>query len=368
PALPDVGVYNNVAFFVTAGGSVVTALCTIVVDTAPTPAIRAISTPDMYAFQPYFYMAAPDGTAAPLDWRFSPTTLPEGVISSRAGMICGIPLNLSQNTPLPFTVYAINAAGVASATVDGSINRYTIDTGAKLRVLSYDLPTVLAAAPLVYQFTQTNGLPPVSWLDANSNCAALGTTLELSGALTGAVAAAGMHPATILLRDASNRTCAANIVMPIVAAGQQLRYVPKKNSVSIMVNQNPLKSRKSSITLKAMFEAPASFTLTSNDLAACRVGFVLCDAGMPFKTKFNKKNLFIENLPTRYTKIQVNRMGNGMLKFSCTIKNADLRLNMAQYGIINENVPVLQATLPIWIQIGMRMTVLQQVPVVGKAK
>ena len=117
-----------------------------------------------------------------------------------------------------------------------------------------------------------------------------------------------------------------------------------------------------------MFEAPAEFTLTSNDLAACRVGFVLCDAGLPFKAKLNKKNLFIQKLGTRYTKIQVNRLAKGTLKFSCTIKNADLRLHMAQYGMVNEELPVLNATVPVWIQIGTRMTVLRQVPVVGKAK
>lgn len=365
---PTEGVFSNVAFFVTDGGSVATALCTIVVTTLPTPAIRAISTPDMYAFQPYFYMAAPDGVPDPLDWRFSFLALPEGVAASRAGIVCGVPLNLDLSIPLPFTVRALNAAGVASATVAGSINRYVTDTGANLRMLAYDLPTVLASTPLAYQFTSTNGLPPVTWQDINGDCVRLGAILDRSGGLTGAIAIAGMHPATILMHDATNRTCAANIVLPIVAAVQQLRFVPKKNAVSIFISQNPSKTRKSSITLKAMFEAPTGFTLTSNDLAACRVGFVLCDAGLPFKAKLNKKNLFIQNLSSRYTKIQVNRMGNGMLKFSCTIKNADLRLHLAQYGIVNETNPALSATVPVWIQIGARMTVLRQVPVAGKAK
>jgi len=227
---------------------------------------------------------------------------------------------------------------------------------------------VLAGTPLVYQFTGTNGLPPVIWQDVNGDCAGLGTALERSGALSGAVAVAGMHPATILMHDVTNRTCVANVVLPIVAAEQQLRFVPKKNTLSIFISQNPAKPRKSTLTLKAVFEAPTGFTLTSNDLAACRVGFVLCDAGLPFKSKLNKKNLFIQNMPSRYTKIQVNRMGNGMLKFNCTIKNADLRLHLAQYGMINATVPVLNVTVPVWIQIGARMTVLQQVPVVGKAK
>jgi len=365
---PADGSYSNITFFVTDGGSVATTLCTIVVTTLPIPGILAISTPDMYAFQPYFYMAAPDGPTAPLDWRFSAMALPEGVALSRAGIICGVPLDLNQNLILPFSVRALNAAGVASATVAGNINRYVNDTGAKLRVLSYDLPAVLAGTPLLYQFYGTNGLPPLTWLDVNGDCAALDTALEPTGILTGAVAIAGMHPATILMRDATNRTFAAQVVLPIVATDQQLRYVPKKNSLNIMIGQSPTKIRKSTITLKAMFEAPAGFTLTSNDLAACRVGFVLCDAGLPFKTKFNKKNLFIQNVATRYTKIQVNRMANGMLKFNCTIKNANLRLHLAPYGIVNEEIPVLNATVPVWIQIGTHMTILQQVPVAGKAK
>lgn len=367
PQQVDVGTYNNIAFFVTDGGSVATTLCTIVVSTTPTQGVRAGTTPDMYAYQPYFYMMAPDSTTAPLDWRFSSMFLPDGVVASRSGIICGVPLTLEQ-TPIPFDVRAINIAGVSSATVADNINRYSTDTGAKLRVLSYDLPAVLAGTPLVYQFTGTNGLPPVIWQNVNGDCPILSNALQSSGALTSVIAVAGMHPATILMIDATNRTYAANIVLPIVATEQQLRFVPKKNTLSIFISQNPTKTRKSTITLKATFEALQGFTLTSNDLAACRVGFVLCDAGMPFKAKLNKKNLFIQNLPSRYTKIQVNQMSKGMLKFSCTIKNADLRLHLAQYGIINATVPALHATVPVWIQIGTRMTLLQQVPVVGKAK
>jgi hypothetical protein len=362
------GVYSNISFFVTDGGSVATALCDIVATTLPTPAVRAISTPDMYSFQPYFYMAAPDGVTDALDWRFSAMALPEGVVASRAGIIAGVPLDLSQNLPLPFTVRALNAAGASSATVAGNINRYTIDTGARLRVLSYDLPAVLAAAPLVYQFTQTNGLPVVTWQDINGDCAQLGVALDRLGGLTGAVATAGMHPATVLVQDATNRTLAAQVVLPIVAPDKELRYVPNKNSLQINVSQKPTKTRKSTFTLRAVFELPAGFTLTSNDLAACRVGFALADAGLPYKAKFNKKNLFVQDLATRYTKIQVNVLANGTLKFSCMLKNADLRLHMAQYGIINEEIPVLNATVPVWIQIGTHMTVLRQVPVSGKAK
>jgi hypothetical protein len=363
-----VGTYSNILFFATDGTRVATNRATIIVDPAAAPSIYSSAFPDMYELEPYYYTLAGDDPTMPLDWRLIPAGLPEGMTFSRAGIVGGVPLNVGANRLMPVDVSALNGDGIATPPVAAAIHIYKQDNGRRLRVTSYDLPYTATGATVAVQLVATNAADPLAWYDAMRNTTNLGLSLSGAGVLSGSVAAAGAYPLTIATQDASNRSAAAALVMPIVAPEQRLQPFTGKCGLTVVIQQTPAKARKGTLVLSAMFTPPAGFTLGTNDMAVCRIGDVIADAGDAVKSKLDKKALYMKKELMRTVKIQVVKNAKGVVRLTCAYQKADLRYHFISSGIFNEEVKSKQVTVPVWIRIGNHMMLTEAVPCSVKAK
>jgi hypothetical protein len=180
-------------------------LFTVLVNTPGPPVISPTPAPPAgVADNPYTFTFTATGGYQPLTWAVTAGALPPGLALATSGQLTGTPTTIGG--PFSFTVTVTDSAPTPKT--NSLPFKITINAPPPPTINNTPPPTATVGSVYpAFQFTATNGYPPLVWTETGALPNGLG--ISAGGVLSGTSSEDGQFPIKLYVKDSLNRTSPA---------------------------------------------------------------------------------------------------------------------------------------------------------------